>query len=177
MPDAHGRVEAQQVQDALRDDTLLVTIMHVNNELGTINDVGAIGAVCAERGITFHVDAAQSFGKLPIDVGAMHIDMLSVSAHKIYGPKGAGVLYVRREPPLRLAPLIHGGGHEMGMRSGTLATHQIVATGTAAELMHEAHARGAGAPVEPAAAPAPVSAADPGQPYKLATPSTTSRRS
>ena len=137
VPDAHGRVEAAQVSEAIRDDTLVVSIMHVNNELGTINDVGAIGAVCAERGVPFHVDAAQSFGKLPIHVRNMHIDMLSVSAHKIYGPKGVGFLYVRREPPLHLVPLIHGGGHEMGMRSGTLATHQIVGLGTATALIHE----------------------------------------
>ena len=145
MPDAHGRIEAQQVADALREDTLLASIMHVNNELGTINDVAAIGAVCRERGVLFHVDAAQSFGKLELDVHAQHIDLLSVSAHKLYGPKGMGCLFVRREPPLRMTPLIHGGGHEMGLRSGTLATHQIVGLGTAAAIMgehlHEEQAR------------------------------------
>ncbi len=145
MPDAHGRIEAEAVAQALRPDTLLASIMHVNNELGTINDVAAIGALCREQGVLFHVDAAQSFGKLEIDVKSMCIDMLSISAHKLYGPKGIGVLYVRRDPPLHLTPLIHGGGHEMGMRSGTLATHQIVGLGEAAELMrnhmHEEQAR------------------------------------
>ncbi len=137
QPDAHGRIEADAVRDALRDDTLLASIMHVNNELGTINDIAAIGSVCRERGVLFHVDAAQSFGKLEIDVRDMPIDMLSISAHKLYGPKGIGVLYVRREPPLRLTPQMHGGGHEMGMRSGTLATHQIVGLGEASAIMHE----------------------------------------
>jgi cysteine desulfurase len=138
QPDAHGRIEADAVAEALREDTLLASIMHVNNELGTVNDVGAIGQVCRSRNVLFHVDAAQSFGKLEINVGDMCIDMLSISAHKLYGPKGVGVLYVRREPPVKLHPLIHGGGHEMGMRSGTLATHQIVGLGEAASLM-QAH--------------------------------------
>jgi len=137
VPDAHGRIEADAVDAVLRDDTLMVSIMHVNNELGTINDIAAIGALCAQRHIAFHVDAAQSYGKLAIDVREMHIDLLSVSAHKIYGPKGSGFLFVRREPPMHLEPLIHGGGHEMGMRSGTLATHQIVGLGSAAQLIHE----------------------------------------
>ena len=145
QPDAHGRVAAESVADAIREDTLLVSVMHVNNELGSINDVAAIGKICRERNTLFHVDAAQSFGKLEINVQDMCIDMLSISAHKLYGPKGIGVLYVRREPPVRLTPLIHGGGHEMGMRSGTLATHQIVGLGEAAELaqahMHEEQAR------------------------------------
>ena len=145
QPDAHGRIEVAQVADALRLDTLIVSIMHVNNELGTINDVAAIGTICREKNVLFHVDAAQSFGKLEINVGAMGIDLLSVSAHKIYGPKGIGCLYVRREPPIAMTPLIHGGGHEMGLRSGTLATHQIVGLGTASELMgahmHEEQAR------------------------------------
>ncbi len=135
--DNHGRVAAADVAAALREDTLLVSVMHVNNELGTINNVAEIGHMCKENNVIFHTDAAQSYGKLEIDVKAMGIDMLSVSAHKIYGPKGMGFLYVRREPPLRIAPLIHGGGHEMGMRSGTLATHQIVGLGEAAELIHE----------------------------------------
>jgi cysteine desulfurase len=145
QPDAHGRVEADIVRQAIREDTLLVSVMHVNNELGTINDVAAIGRICRQRNVLFHVDAAQSFGKLEINVQEMCIDMLSISAHKLYGPKGMGVLYVRREPPVKLQPLIHGGGHEMGMRSGTLATHQIVGLGEAAELMqahmHEEQAR------------------------------------
>jgi cysteine desulfurase len=135
-PDAHGRVDASQVADALRPDTLMVSIMHVNNELGTINDVAAIGQVCRDVGVLSHVDAAQSFGKLPLDVKSVPVDMISISGHKIYGPKGVGVLYVRRDPPIKLTPLIHGGGHEMGMRSGTLATHQIVGMGEAAEVMH-----------------------------------------
>ncbi|MEQ9451925.1 MAG: IscS subfamily cysteine desulfurase [Pseudomonadales bacterium] len=134
-PDNHGRIEAEVVADAIRDDTLMVSIMHVNNELGTINDVHAIGAVCRQAGVLFHVDAAQSFGKLDIDVVADNIDLLSVSGHKLYGPKGVGFLYIRREPPVKMTPLIHGGGHERGFRSGTLATHQIVGLGKATELM------------------------------------------
>jgi cysteine desulfurase len=137
LPDTHGRIEASQVGDAIREDTLLVSIMHVNNELGTINDVGAIGEICRDARVLFHVDAAQSYGKLAIDVKALNIDLLSVSAHKIYGPKGSGFLYIRREPAIAMVPLIHGGGHEMGMRSGTLATHQIVGLGKAAELCIE----------------------------------------
>ncbi len=136
QPDAHGRIEVAQVAEALREDTLIVSIMHVNNELGTICDIQGIGALCRSRGVLFHVDAAQSFGKLVIDVRAMSIDMLSISGHKLYGPKGIGVLYVRREPPIKLHPLIHGGGHEMGMRSGTLPTHQIIGLAEASRLMH-----------------------------------------
>jgi cysteine desulfurase len=145
IPDAHGRIEAVQVAEALREDTLIASIMHVNNELGTINDVASIGQVCRDAGVLFHVDAAQGFGKLPLDVRTMPIDMISISGHKIYGPKGVGALYVRRDPPIKLTPLIHGGGHEMGMRSGTLATHQIVGIGEAANIMrahmHEEQAR------------------------------------
>ena len=144
-PDAHGRVVADDIAAVLREDTLLVSVMHVNNELGTINDIAEIGNLCKRKNVIFHVDAAQSFGKIEIDVGRLNIDLLSVSAHKIYGPKGAGFLYVRREPPLAMPPLIHGGGHEMGLRSGTLATHQIVGLGTASTLMadhmHEEQAR------------------------------------
>ena len=135
--DDHGRVTAEAVAQVLREDTLMVSIMHVNNELGTINDIAAIGQLCRDAGVVFHVDAAQSFGKLELDVKAMQIDLLAVSAHKIYGPKGIGFLYVRRDPPLHLAPQIHGGGHEFGMRSGTLPTHQIVGLGSAAQLIHE----------------------------------------
>ena len=135
QPDAHGRIEVEQVASALREDTLLVSIMHVNNELGTINDIDSIGHLCRDRGVLFHVDAAQGFGKLPIDVSTLSIDMLSISAHKIYGPKGMGALYVRRDPAVKVRPIIHGGGHEMGLRSGTLATHQIVGMGAAAALM------------------------------------------
>ena len=108
--------------------------MHVNNEIGVVQDIAAIGALCRERGIAFHVDAAQSAGKLPIDVEAMNVDLLSLTAHKIYGPKGIGALYVRRKPPLGLEPLMYGGGQERGLRSGTLATHQIVGMGLAFEI-------------------------------------------
>ncbi len=134
-PDHDGIIRPEQVREALQDDTLIVSIMHVNNETGVINDVAAIGAVCREHGVLMHTDAAQSFGKLPLDVRSMAIDMISISGHKIYGPKGVGALYVRREPPVHLTPLIHGGGHERGMRSGTLATHQIVGLGEAAAIM------------------------------------------
>jgi len=134
-PDAWGRTSVEQVREALREDTLMVSIMQVNNELGTVNDLAPIGALCRSKGVLFHTDAAQSFGKLPIDVEALQVDLLSVSAHKIYGPKGIGALYVRRANGLRLAPQMHGGGHEMGMRSGTLPAQQIVGLGTAAHLM------------------------------------------
>ncbi|MGD8829782.1 MAG: aminotransferase class V-fold PLP-dependent enzyme, partial [Pseudomonadales bacterium] len=134
-PGSDGIVTPEQVKGAIRDDTLIVSIMHANNEIGTVNDVAAIGAVCREAGVLMHTDAAQSFGKLPLDVKAMEIDMISISGHKIYGPKGIGALYVRREPPVHLTPLIHGGGHERGMRSGTLATHQIVGLGEASAIM------------------------------------------
>lgn len=136
-PDAWGRTSAEQVREALREDTLMVSIMHVNNELGTANDLRAIGEVCRSNGVLFHTDAAQGFGKLPLDVETMHIDLLSLSAHKIYGPKGIGALYVRRSQGLQLAPQMHGGGHEMGMRSGTLPAQQIVGLGAAAQLMVE----------------------------------------
>jgi cysteine desulfurase len=111
-PGADGIVDPAQVQEVLRPDTLIVSIMHVNNEIGVINDIAAIGAVCRQAGVLMHSDAAQSGGKVPIDVRAMPVDMVSLSAHKMYGPKGMGALYVRREPPLKLTPLIHGGGHE-----------------------------------------------------------------
>lgn len=136
-PDTNGEVSVSQVNDALRTDTILVSLMHVNNEVGAINDIAAIGGLCHSRNILFHVDAAQSVGKLAIDVNAQHIDLLSMSAHKFYGPKGAGALYVRRNPQVKLEAIIHGGGHERGMRSGTLATHQIVGIGTAAKLARE----------------------------------------
>ena len=141
-PNTDGLISLESVTEALRDDTVLVSIMHVNNELGTINDVAAIGALCRDRSILFHVDAAQSVGKIPVDVQAMNIDLLSISAHKFYGPKGIGCLFVRRDPSVKIAAQIHGGGHERGMRSGTLATHQIVGLGEAAaialkELSHE----------------------------------------
>lgn len=134
-PGRDGLVAPAQVAGALRPDTLLVSIMHVNNEIGVVNDIAAIGALCRKAGVLMHSDAAQSAGKVPIDVRTMALDMVSLSAHKIYGPKGMGALYVRREPPVHLTPLIHGGGHERGMRSGTLATHQIVGMGEAAAIM------------------------------------------
>ena len=133
-PQSNGLVTLDQIRDAMRDDTILVSLMHVNNEIGVIQDVAAIGELCRSRKIFFHVDAAQSAGKLPIDVEAMKIDLLSMSAHKIYGPKGIGALYVRRKPRVRLEAQMHGGGHERGMRSGTLPTHQIVGMGEAFRL-------------------------------------------
>ena len=130
-PDRDGLISPQQVADAIREDTTLVSLMHVNNEIGVINDVTAIGNICRERKVFFHVDAAQSTGKLPIDVEQMKVDAMSFSAHKTYGPKGVGALYVRRKPRVRLEAQIHGGGHERGMRSGTLPTHQIAGMGEA----------------------------------------------
>ena len=137
-PDADGVVAPAAIAAALRDDTKLVSVMHANNEVGTVNDVAAIGRLCRDRGVVFHTDAAQSAGKLPLDVQRDCLDLVSISAHKIYGPKGVGVLYVRREPPLRIAAQMHGGGHERGMRSGTLATHQIVGMGEACHLAAQA---------------------------------------
>ena len=134
-PDLRGCCSAKQVQDAITSETLLVSLMHVNNELGSITDVAAIAKICQDNNVFFHVDAAQGFGKLKVDVRATGIDLLSVSGHKIYGPKGIGVIFVNRESDFSLNPLIHGGGHEFGMRSGTLATHQIVGLGEASELI------------------------------------------
>ena len=133
-PGADGLVAPAAIEAAIEVDTVLVSVMHVNNELGTVNDVAAIGRACRARGVLFHTDAAQSAGKLPIDVAADCLDLVSISAHKMYGPKGVGALYVRREPPLKLVAQIHGGGHERGMRSGTLATHQAVGMGEACRL-------------------------------------------
>ena len=133
-PDTNGLIQPQMVADAIREATTVVSIMHVNNELGTLNDIAAIGKICRERKVFFHVDAAQSAGKTPIDVEAMYVDMMSFSAHKIYGPKGIGALYVRRKPRVRIEAQMHGGGHERGMRSGTLPTHQIVGMGEAFKL-------------------------------------------
>ena len=133
-PGADGVVSPADITAALRRDTFLVSVMHANNEVGTVNDIAAIGRLCRERDIPFHTDAAQSAGKLPLDVDRDCLDLVSISAHKIYGPKGIGALYVRREPPLMIAAQIHGGGHERGMRSGTLATHQIVGMGEACRL-------------------------------------------
>jgi len=133
-PSSDGTISANQVDEAIRSDTILVSVMHVNNELGTINPIAEIGKICRDRGVLFHVDGAQSAGKISVDVVAMNIDMLSMSGHKIYGPKGVGILYVRRSPDVKVAAQIHGGGHERGMRSGTLPTHQIVGIGEAAAI-------------------------------------------
>ena len=129
QPSTDGRISVQQLAAAVREDTILVTLMHVNNEIGTINDIAAIGDFCAEKGISYHVDAAQSVGKLKIDLKSLNVDMMSFCAHKIYGPKGVGALYVKQKPKVRIKAQIHGGGHERGMRSGTLATHQLVGMG------------------------------------------------
>jgi cysteine desulfurase len=136
-PQSSGLILPEQVAEALREDTLLASIMHVNNEIGVINDIGAIGEICRARGVYYHVDAAQSAGKIPIDLANLKVDLMTATAHKMYGPKGIGILYVRRDPGVRVAPQIHGGGHERGMRSGTLATHQIVGFGEAARICHE----------------------------------------
>ncbi len=133
-PDTSGRISAKQVVEALTTDTVLVSLMLVNNELGTINDIPAIGALLRDRGVMFHVDAAQAAGKMAVDVAAMPMDFMSLSGHKVYGPKGVGALYVRRHPGVRIEAQIHGGGHERGMRSGTLPTHQLVGMGRAFEL-------------------------------------------
>ncbi len=144
-PGADGIITADQVEAAIRPDTILVSLMHVNNEIGVINDIEAIGKVTRENKVVFHVDAAQSTGKLDIDLGSMQVDLMSFTAHKIYGPKGIGALFVRRKPRIRIEPQMHGGGHERGMRSGTLPTHQIVGMGEAyriaREEMHEENAR------------------------------------
>ncbi|REH38812.1 cysteine desulfurase IscS [Paraperlucidibaca baekdonensis] len=132
-----GLIQPAMVEAALRDDTILVSLMHVNNEIGTITDIAAIGEITRARGILLHVDAAQSTGKIDIDLNAMKVDLMSFCAHKTYGPKGVGALYVRRKPRVRLEAQIHGGGHERGMRSGTLATHQLVGMGEAFRLAHE----------------------------------------
>ncbi len=130
-PEASGLVDLGKLEAALRPDTILVSLMHVNNEIGVIQDIAAVGGLTRARGILFHSDAAQSAGKVPIDVNAMNVDLLSLSAHKIYGPKGIGALYVRRKPRVRLEAQMHGGGHERGMRSGTLPTHQCAGMGEA----------------------------------------------
>jgi cysteine desulfurase len=126
-----GLVDPAVFADALRPDTVVASVMHVNNEIGVVQDIAALGALCRERGVVFHVDAAQSAGKVPIDIADMPVDLMSFSAHKIYGPKGIGALYVRRKPRIRLEAQMHGGGHERGLRSGTLPTHQIVGMGEA----------------------------------------------
>lgn len=136
-PGEDGIITPALVEAALRDDTILVSVMHVNNEIGTINDLAAIGELTRSRGILLHSDAAQSTGKVDIDLEAMKVDLMSFSAHKTYGPKGVGALYVRRKPRVRLEAQMHGGGHERGMRSGTLATHQIVGMGEAFRIARE----------------------------------------
>ncbi|WP_372982540.1 IscS subfamily cysteine desulfurase [Marinobacter sediminum] len=130
-PGPDGRIRSEQVSEALRDNTVLVSLMLVNNELGCVTDVAGIGRMLRERGVLFHVDAAQAAGKMPVDVSALSVDLVSLSGHKVYGPKGVGALYVRRSPDVRIEAQIHGGGHERGMRSGTLPTHQIVGMGKA----------------------------------------------
>ena len=136
-PDEKGVVSPSAIKSAIKDSTVLVSIMHINNELGTLNDIAKIGEITREYGAFFHVDAAQSTGKVEIDLEKMPIDLMSFSAHKTYGPKGIGALYVRRKPRVRLEALIHGGGHERGMRSGTLATHQIVGMGEAFRIANK----------------------------------------
>lgn len=136
-PDVDGRITPDLVMAALEHDTCLVSLMWVNNELGVINDIPEIGRFLREKGILFHVDAAQAAGKLPIDLSRVQVDLLSLSGHKVYGPKGIGALYVRRDPSVRIDALIHGGGHERGMRSGTLATHQIIGMGDAFRIAGE----------------------------------------
>jgi cysteine desulfurase len=136
-PAANGIITLDALRAALRDDTVLVSIMHVNNEIGVIQDIAAMGELCRERDILFHVDATQSVGKLPIDLSKLNVDLMSFSAHKVYGPKGIGALYVRRKPRIQIAAQIHGGGHERGMRSGTLPVHQIVGMGEAYRIAHE----------------------------------------
>ena len=136
--DKEGLVDPAAVKAALRDDTVLVSVMTANNEIGVVQPIKEIGAVCRERGVLFHTDAVQAMGKIPFDVDEMNVDLASISAHKMYGPKGIGALYIRRSRPrVRIAEQMHGGGHERGMRSGTLPVHQIVGFGKAAELAKE----------------------------------------
>ena len=136
-PSSDGLISAEQVAEALREDTILVSLMHVNNEIGVITDITAIGEVTRAKGVLFHVDAAQSTGKIAIDLAVSKVDLMSFCAHKTYGPKGVGALYVSRKPRVRLEAQMHGGGHERGMRSGTLATHQIVGMGAAFAIAQE----------------------------------------
>ena len=130
-------IDIKQLESEIRDDTVLISIMHVNNEIGVIQDIESIGKLARSKKIIFHVDAAQSAGKIEIDLEKMNVDLMSFSAHKIYGPKGIGALYVRRKPRVRLEAQIHGGGHERGLRSGTLPTHQIVGMGEAFKLQRK----------------------------------------
>ncbi len=136
-PEPNGLVDLDKFKAAIRPDTIFVSVMHVNNEIGVIQDIEAIGNICRGKGIVFHVDAAQSTGKVAIDLDKLPVDLMSFSAHKTYGPKGIGALYVRRKPRVRIEAQMHGGGHERGMRSGTLATHQIVGMGEAFRIARE----------------------------------------
>ncbi|HIF5500771.1 TPA: IscS subfamily cysteine desulfurase [Pasteurella multocida] len=136
-PKSDGLIDLDELKNAMRDDTILVSIMHVNNEIGVIQDIAAIGELCRARKILFHVDATQSVGKLPINLAELKVDLMSMSSHKLYGPKGIGALYVSRKPRVRLEAIIHGGGHERGMRSGTLPVHQIVGMGEAYRICKE----------------------------------------
>jgi len=132
-----GLIDIEVFRAAIRPDTVLVSVLLVNNEIGVIQDIEAIGNICREKGIIFHVDAAQATGKMPINLAKLPVDLMSFSAHKTYGPKGVGALYVQRKPRVRLEAQMHGGGHERGMRSGTLATHQIVGMGEAFRIARE----------------------------------------
>lgn len=136
-PDANGLVSLEKFKAAIRPDTVLASVMYVNNEIGVIQDIPGIGAICRENNIVFHVDSAQATGKVVIDLETLPVDLMSFSAHKTYGPKGIGALYVRRKPRIRLEAQMHGGGHERGLRSGTLATHQIVGMGEAFRIARE----------------------------------------
>lgn len=136
-PDEQGLIQPEAVREALQSNSCLVSVMHANNEIGTINDIQGIAAVCRSAGVPLHVDAAQSVGKIPVDVQALDIDLLSMSAHKFYGPKGIGALYQRRSPKVAVNAQMHGGGHERGLRAGTLPTHQIVGMGAAAAIAEE----------------------------------------
>jgi cysteine desulfurase len=136
-PETNGLIDLNKLEAAMRDDTILVSIMHINNEIGVIQDIAEIGELCRARKIIFHVDAAQSVGKVEIDMQHLKVDLMSISAHKFYGPKGMGAMYVSRKPRVRLESQMHGGGHERGMRSGTLPTHQIVGLGEACRIAKE----------------------------------------
>ena len=136
-PEPNGLLDLDRFESVLRKDTILASVMHVNNEIGVIQDIEKLGRICRERGVIFHVDAAQSTGKVPIDLERAQVDLMSFSAHKTYGPKGIGALYVRRKPRIRIEAQMHGGGHERGMRSGTLATHQCVGMGEAFRIAKE----------------------------------------
>lgn len=136
-PQRNGIIDLHELEAAMREDTIVVSIMHVNNEIGVVQDIAAIGEMCRSRGIVFHVDATQSVGKLHIDLSKIKVDLMSFSGHKIYGPKGIGALYVRRKPRIRIEAQMHGGGHQRGMRSGTLPVHQIVGMGEAYRIAKE----------------------------------------